>query len=165
MISERKDKIKRVALTAARIVIGVIFVYSGWSKLSRPSAYFQLAINLYEIVPTALTPMLAKTLPWFELVFGSFLLTGYWTKRAAAVLSVLTGCFQFLFVQAMIRNLPIVHCGCFGERISLTLLQSFTLDTVMLLTLLQIEAAGLLPPSLDAWLLTSGPLPAAADPI
>ena len=48
-------------------LIGGIFVYSGWSKLSRPSEFFQLAINLYDVVPKGLVPGVAATLPWFEL--------------------------------------------------------------------------------------------------
>jgi len=163
-MNARMEGLKRIGLTVARFLIGGIFVYSGWSKLSRPSEFFQLAINLYEIVPKNLVPGLAATLPWFELVFGSFLLFGYWTKRAANVLTVLTGCFQFLLMQAMIRELPIDSCGCFGEGISLTLFQSFTLDTVMLLILIQIASAGRLPFSLDGLLLRGEPEPVAANP-
>jgi uncharacterized membrane protein YphA (DoxX/SURF4 family) len=158
-MNERLEHWKRIGLTPARVLIGVVFVYSGWSKLARPSEYFQLAINLYEIVPNVLVPTVALTLPWFELVFGSFLLTGYWTKGAARVLACMTACFQFLLMQAMIRDLPIDHCGCFGEGIVLTLFQSFTLDTAMLLILVQISSTGRLPFSLDSALLGGGEPP------
>lgn len=135
------EKLVLPLLFAARILIGLLFFYSGFSKLTQPIEYFEIAVGLYEIVPQALVHAAAMVIPWIELVGGTFLLLGYALEKSAAVLSVLTGLFQLVLGQAVVRRLPIDECGCFGGGlIHLTLYQSFVLDTVLVLFLIQIAA-------------------------
>ena len=135
------EKLALSVLFTARILIGLLFFYSGFSKLIQPIEYFEIAVGLYEIVPGTNVHTVAMVIPWIELVGGTFLLLGYALEKSAAVLSVLTGLFQLVLGQAVVRRLPIDECGCFGGGfIHLTLYQSFVLDTLLVLFLIQIAS-------------------------
>lgn len=135
-------KMKVWVLTTARFLIGVLFFYSGLSKLVQPNEYFQIAIGLYQLVPERLIPLVSHTVPWIELLASAYLLLGYRTGLAAGALAGLTGLFQLVIGQALLRQLPVDECGCFGGGfIHLTLYQSFALDTLLLLALIQIASA------------------------
>ena len=138
-------------LLAGRFFVGVVFLYSGYSKLTQPSEYFELAISFYQVVPESLLHPIALVLPWFEYLMGAFLIVGYAVPLAGGILSVLTALFQLLLGQALVRRLPIDECGCFGGGfIHLSLYQSFMLDTALLLILIQIATSDKHLFSLDA---------------
>lgn len=136
------EKYKVGALFVARILIGLLFFYSGLSKLIQPIEYFEVAVGFYQIVPEEVIHYVALVIPWIELTSGTFLLLGYMLESAAGTLAILTGIFQGILGQALVRRLPIDECGCFGGGfVHLTLYQSFVLDTVLLLLLIQISTA------------------------
>lgn len=83
---------------------------------------------------------IARTLPWAELIGGSFFLLGLWTTEAAVSVMAMFGIFITAVGQALIRRLPLGECGCFGELISIPLPAVLAMDTVLLL----IVAAGLI---------------------
>ena len=129
-------------LFVSRIIVGLLFISSGLVKLIQPVEYFEIAINRYQMVPLAVAHIAAYIIPWVELVFGTYLFLGYWLHRSASVLAILTGIFQIALAQALLRNLGLDNCGCFGNgSIHLTLYQSFLIDTVMLLCLIQIATS------------------------
>lgn len=141
-------------LLVARLLVGGLFFYSGLSKLNRPIEYFEIAITMFRIAPDGLVPVIANIAPWAELIFGTYLLLGYWTKGSAAVLTVMTFIFQIVLAQSLLRHLPVDECGCFGGgSIHLTLYQSFMLDTVLALALIQIATSSTRLFSLDGVLL------------
>jgi len=136
------EKLALAMLFSARVLIGLLFFYSGFSKLIQPIEYFEVAVGLYDIVPDAVIHRVAMITPWIELVGGTFLLLGYALEKSAVVLSILTGLFQIILGQALVRRLPMDECGCFGGGfIHMTLYQSFVLDTVLVLLLIQIAGA------------------------
>lgn len=138
----------------ARILIGALFLLSGFSKLIQPYEYFQIAISMYQIVPDGFLPITAMLLPWIEMLFGTYLLIGYFQNMSATVLLALTAIFQLILAQALLRRLPIDECGCFGAgNIHLTLYQSFTLDTVIALALIFISTDTIRMYSLDNYIL------------
>jgi uncharacterized membrane protein YphA (DoxX/SURF4 family) len=129
-------------LLVARLLMGCLFFYSGLSKLIQPIEYFEVAIDQYSLFPEGLIHGVALVVPWVELISGTFLLLGYMPAKAARVLAVLTGLFQVVLAQALLRRLPMDECGCFGGGlIHLTLYQSFTLDTALVLLLIQIASS------------------------
>lgn len=137
-------------LFAARVLIGTLFFYSGFSKLIQPAEYFEVAVGFYQAVPEAWIPAVSRTMPWIELIAGTFLLLGYALVQSARMLALLTGAFQVILGQALLRRLPIDECGCFGGGfVHLTLYQSFALDTALFLVLIQIAAHRTSPFSLD----------------
>lgn len=139
MIKTHIEKYKKPILIVSRVLVGALFFYSGLSKLIQPIEYFEVAVAQYDIVPQKFIHLVCLILPWVELVFGAFLLIGHRTKKASAVLGVLTALFQLILGQALLRRLPMDECGCFGGGfIHFTLYQSFALDTLLVLILIQL---------------------------
>ena len=96
-----------------RVVLGVIFVYAAWAKLRLPWQLFAMSIDSYQLLPTSLVELLARTLPWFELVLGLVLIAGWWLRLTSAMISALLVVFFTLIVRAAIKGQEI-SCGCFG---------------------------------------------------
>ena len=95
-----------------RIIMGLIFIYSGIQKISDPRG-FGIAIENYRIFPFFIINFLAITIPWLELITGMFLLFGILLKESSSIINVLLFLFIILLVSALIRKLDI-DCGCFG---------------------------------------------------
>ena len=103
-------------LFLGRIFLGLIFAYSGFTKLMEPVENFQGAMNAYEIIPYAIIPLLAHVIPWIEFLFGVFLIVGYLPRASAFVLATMSLSFVLLILATrfMTGALP-ADCGCFGE--------------------------------------------------
>lgn len=128
---------KKYLAILMRLAAGLLFVYSGGSKLLRPNEYFQMVVGLYQACPEFLIPVVAHAVPWTEYLFGALLLVGLWTEFSAIGLTFLTMIFQIVLAQAVMRDLPIDECGCFGSStLHITLYQSFALDTALIVFLL-----------------------------
>ena len=111
-----------------RMLIGALFVVSGFMKLMQPYQNFLLAVNGYQILSGPAAEIFARSMPWAEFLFGVFLTLGLWSKACLFVLWALNTLFIGVVTQAMIRRLPIHDCGCFGESFSLPLYQILLLD-------------------------------------
>lgn len=134
----REENTVRV-LTCLRILIGGIYLLSGLSKLIQPIEYFEIAVGFYDLIPDNAIHYVALIVPWIEFIFGTHLLLGYDTKKSGIILAGLSGIFQVVLAQAVLRDLPVDECGCFGGGyVHLTLYQSFALDTFLVLCLIQI---------------------------
>jgi uncharacterized membrane protein YphA (DoxX/SURF4 family) len=134
--------VKEYWLTAARILIGVLLIYSGWAKVSRPIEFFEIVINFYQVVPDVLVRYVAWILAWTEFVLGTFLTLGFLTNASAGILSGIIFLFEMVVGQAIVRRLPIEECGCFGGgTLHLSLIQTFTLEIVLFSLLLQIASS------------------------
>ena len=115
-----------------RLVLGLVFVVSGFEKLVSPYQNFLYVIQGYDFVPEVLEVPVAKYFPWFELIVGLFLVLGLWIKVALFSSAAMVLGFMTFVSQAMIRKLPIDECGCFGEMISFPLHVVFLIDTTLL---------------------------------
>ncbi len=103
-----------VAALVLRIVLGVIFVYAAWVKLHEPWAMFAIAIDSYQILPQWAVELVARVLPWGELVLGLLLIAGVWRSVSTPAASLLLVVFLSLMVRAMAKGMQI-ECGCFGS--------------------------------------------------
>lgn len=103
-------------LFLGRIFLGLVFVYSGFTKLMEPVENFQGGMAAYEVIPYAVIPFLARLIPWIEFLFGAFLILGYLPRVSALVLAAMSVSFVFLILTTRIvtGTLP-ADCGCFGE--------------------------------------------------
>jgi uncharacterized membrane protein YphA (DoxX/SURF4 family) len=108
-----------VAALVLRVVLGVIFVYAAWVKLREPWALFAMAIDSYQVLPVWAVELVARVLPWFELLLGILLIAGLWRSVSTVAASLLLVVFFSLMVRAMAKGMQI-DCGCFGpgERLS-----------------------------------------------
>lgn len=94
-----------------RLFLGGLFVFSGWSKTLDVYA-FQTAIAGYGIVPVAFLPIMAKALPWIEVLAGGYLMLGLFTRWAASGIAAMLVVFLAAISWALITGQDI-DCGCF----------------------------------------------------
>jgi uncharacterized membrane protein YphA (DoxX/SURF4 family) len=97
-----------------RIVLGVVFLYAAYTKLREPWMLFAIAIDAYHVLPEWAVLMVARTLPWFELLLGILLIAGVYLRYVATAASALLLAFFALMVRSYVAGLQI-DCGCFGS--------------------------------------------------
>jgi uncharacterized membrane protein YphA (DoxX/SURF4 family) len=118
-------------LFLGRLFLGLVFAYSGFTKLMEPVENFQGGMAAYEVIPYAVIPFLAHVIPWSELFLGVFLILGYLPRVSALALAGMSASFVLLILITRIKTgaLP-ADCGCFGEGslIHLSPLQVLLMD-------------------------------------
>ena len=107
------------AFGSLRVLIGILFVVSGFMKLMQPYQNFLLTVHSYEILSGPAAEWFAKTMPWAEFLLGVFLILGLWLRPVIMGLWAMNTLFIAALASAMIRKLPLEACGCFGESFSL----------------------------------------------
>jgi hypothetical protein len=118
-----------------RIIIGSIFLVSGLGKLLSPNQNFLYVVQAYQLLPSWGELLTAQIVPWIE---------GLWTIWGLRGAMVLFGVFVVVVGQALIRNLPLESCGCFGEWIHLKSQTVIVMDSInLLLTLLLLRGLSL----------------------
>jgi len=109
----RSGGVRHLLLLFGRLVLGAVFVYAAYTKLGHPWMLFAMSINSYQMLPEWAVTLLARTLPWFELLLGLLLLSGYGLRWVAAASSALLLGFFAVMLVSHFRGLGI-DCGCFG---------------------------------------------------
>ena len=101
-----------VVSALARLALAAVWLYSGWQKLSEPTAT-RLAVRSYELFSDNTADLIAIVLPIGELILGVFLLVGLFLRFSAFISQVLLLLFIVGIGSAWVRGLSI-DCGCFG---------------------------------------------------
>lgn len=123
----------RVLAWACRLILGALFLYAGFTKVYPPSHVFQfeMAVSAYKLLPVGAVIVVARGLPWLEMVLGALLLSGWKQRYVATLAALLLGGFLAAMGVTYARGIE-ANCGCFGfgEAISpLTLAR----DSILLL--------------------------------
>ncbi len=131
----------RYLVSMARILVGLLFIISGFIKLNDPVG-FSFKLEEYFSAPVLDLPFLepyalafALFLAVLEVMLGVTLLLGFrirltvWTLLAAILF------FTFLTLYSAITG-KVTDCGCFGDALKLTPWQSFYKDVVLLVLIL-----------------------------
>lgn len=124
--------------TVARLVLGVLWIVAGWSKLWDPRDFVQ-AIRVYDATPEWLSKLMGYGLPVLELCIGVLLLLGAITRVAAIISAVLLAVFLIGIVQAAARGIKL-DCACFGGGGGPTSNPHYTWDILRALGLLALAA-------------------------
>lgn len=95
-----------------RIILGLIFIFSGVEKISNPAEFAQ-SIENYRLLPIISINLIAIILPWLELISGMLLLFGIKSKENSIIITSMMIVFTSAVIIAIFRNLDI-DCGCFG---------------------------------------------------
>lgn len=95
-----------------RLLLGGIFIYASIDKISHPHAFAKIIHN-YRQLPDIFIYISAATLPWLEMVSGSFLVVGIFKRTASIVLSGLLLMFAAAISINLIRGIKF-DCGCFS---------------------------------------------------
>ena len=119
-------------------VTGFVFFLSGIVKLLDPvgaglvmDGYFDF-LHLGFMAPASKFFGVAFALA--ETIIGTGLITGVWRKAVALSAIILQGFFTLLTLLLVIFN-PEMDCGCFGEAIHLTHMQTFIKNIILCILL------------------------------
>lgn len=134
----------KIFVTVARVLSGLLFIFSGVVKAIDPKG---LAFKMQEFFEawsgSGFMPGLMKTfdtyaLPFsiimitLEVIVGVALLVGFQKKLTSWILFLLILFFTFLTAYVLFTG-KIRACGCFGDCIPLTPIQTFSKDIILLL--------------------------------
>ncbi|GAA4414155.1 DoxX family protein [Nibrella viscosa] len=138
----------KIAAQIARILVGVVFVFSGLIKLNDPvgtqiklEEYFEVFaqdLPLLHDFFMALVPLtlgLSVFLCAAEVVLGVALLVSYRPRLTSWIILLLVSFFTFLTFYSAYFN-KVTDCGCFGDAIKLTPWTSFGKDIVLMVLIL-----------------------------
>ena len=95
-----------------RIGLGVIFLFSGVTKILDPSAFAEIVAN-YQLVGPPLVCLTAIILPWIEAVCGVALIFGRYQNGASLLVCMMMVAFIGIGLFNSYRGLDIA-CGCFS---------------------------------------------------
>jgi uncharacterized membrane protein YphA (DoxX/SURF4 family) len=96
----------------ARLILGVVLVWAGASKLTNPAAS-ALAVRAYKLLNYDVAGYVGYALPVVELLVGLLLVVGLLTRVCAVVGGLLMLAFIFGISWAWAHGYSI-DCGCFG---------------------------------------------------
>jgi len=129
----------KIILNVCRWLVGLLFIFSGLIKANDPlglsykmQEFFE-AWNLKGLHDYTLAFSLGMNL--LEVVAGVAVIVGWQMKRVSWLLLVLIVFFTFLTSYVLFSG-KIHACGCFGDCVPLTPIQTFTKDVVLLLMIL-----------------------------
>jgi len=125
----------RIILTPTRIVVGLLFIFSGVVKANDPAGLGYKMQEFFEVWGwhglDDLALPLSLAMITFEIVAGAAVIIGWRFPLFAWMLLALIVFFTFLTGYAVLSG-KVRECGCFGDCIPLTAEQSFAKDLVLL---------------------------------
>lgn len=134
----------KITVTIARILVGGLFIFSGLVKAIDPLGLTYKMQEFFEVWgrTAALKDMMnwmGEYAFWFsvimitlEVALGVALLVG-WRKKLTLVLLLLLIIFFTFLTSYVLFTGKIRACGCFGDCIPLTPIQTFSKDVILLL--------------------------------
>ncbi len=129
----------KILINLARIIVGVLFIFSGLVKANDPLGLSYKMQEFFELwgmhALNAYTLSFSVAMIAFEIIAGVAVLVGWKMNLFSWLLLLLIIFFTFLTGYAVITGKP-KECGCFGDCIPLTALQSFEKDLLLLALIL-----------------------------
>jgi uncharacterized membrane protein YphA (DoxX/SURF4 family) len=129
----------KVLISFVRIIVGVLFIFSGLVKANDPLGLSYKMQEFFEVWNfhwlDNFTLAFSILMIAFEIVAGVAVLLGWQMKLFSWLLLVLIVFFTFLTGYAYLSG-KVRECGCFGDCIPLTAGQSFTKDLILLVLIL-----------------------------
>lgn len=130
------DRLVNIVLTAARILFGITFVFSGFVKAVDPIGFaykiedYLIAFQLIPFIPLALTFAVALIL--VELLLGVFILLGLYRKLSTAMGVLFMAVMTPMTLYIALKN-PVEDCGCFGDALVISNWDTFYKNIVLVL--------------------------------
>jgi uncharacterized membrane protein YphA (DoxX/SURF4 family) len=127
---------KKTFLNTARLLVGILFIFSGLIKANDPLGLSYKMQEFFEVwnMPAldAYTLGFSIVMIVFEILAGVAVIIGWRMRLFAWLLLLLIIFFSFLTGYAVISG-KVRECGCFGNCIPLQAMGSFIKDLVLLL--------------------------------
>lgn len=137
-LNEKSKNLNQILLHASRLIVGLVFVFSGFVKVVDPLGLtYKIEDYLFAFggIFTSLT-FFATTggiiLPAIELLIGLNLLFMIQLRRTSWVAFVLMLFLTPLTLYIAIFN-PVTDCGCFGDALLISNWATFTKNVVLLI--------------------------------
>ena len=99
--------------TISTLLMSYLFVVSALQKLT-DAGYFQQVITDYQVLPAALSPLLARVLPLVELGAGIALLIPLSRSAALGTVTLLLAIYSAAIALNILRGRRDIDCGCAG---------------------------------------------------
>jgi uncharacterized membrane protein YphA (DoxX/SURF4 family) len=135
------NKYENIFLWIIRIVVGALFILSGFSKLIDPHGLEYKMQEFCEVLGWGIfgehALLLSICMIAFEIIAGFALLIGYRFRLFSILLLLLTLFFTFLTAYALFSD-KIKECGCFGDCFKLTNTETFWKDVVLTILIIYI---------------------------
>lgn len=124
---------KLITATLISIALGLVFIYSGYTKLLPLIEPFEFTFVDIGIANWYTAPLIARLLTGFEFFIGLLLLANYNLKKFTLPLTigVLSFFILYLFIQIIVSG-NTGNCGCFGEHHRMTPLQGIIKNVIMI---------------------------------
>jgi len=107
-------KIVDGAVLVVRVVLGLIFVVAGVSKVGH-AAEFAQQIAAFRLLPQPVIAPMALLLPFLEILLGGYLVIALFTRVSAWIAAALLLVFDAAIASAVVRGMTL-NCGCFGTN-------------------------------------------------
>ena len=120
------SKQRKYWLIAGRVVLGAIFLVAAYAKLQPQPGMgwsvgaiktsllmFAMQVDSYQLLSSSAASFVAKTLPFFELSLGLWLISGLFARFSTLLTTLLLAGFFSVMVRTYAMGLEI-NCGCFG---------------------------------------------------
>ena len=122
-------------LTISRVIVGILFIFSGLIKANDPLGLSYKMQEFFEVWGwhsfNDFTLAFSVVMIAFEIIAGVAVLVGWQMRLFSWLLLSLIMFFTFLTGYALFSG-KIKECGCFGDCIPLQANQSFIKDLVLL---------------------------------
>lgn len=122
------------ARRASAVLIGAVFFIAGFFKLMDPVGSSLIMEDYFKFLHLGfLTPIskpAALVFAFAEASCGILLITGLWRRLTAMISGALLAFFTLLSIVLAIAN-PSMDCGCFGEAVHLTHVQTLIKNLVL----------------------------------
>jgi uncharacterized membrane protein YphA (DoxX/SURF4 family) len=137
----------KLLVNIARIIVGILFIFSGLIKANDPLGLSYKMQEFFDVWSqnASLTSMMhwlsdyalafSIIMITLEIIVGVGILTGIWKRFFSWLLLLMIIFFTFLTGYAALSG-KIATCGCFGDCIPLTAMQSFIKDLVLVVLIL-----------------------------
>ncbi len=127
----------RLAVNVCRMLVGAVFVFSGFVKAIDPlgTQYkmhdYLAAMGWVEAVPDWLTLTAAVALAAFEFALGVFALLAIRRRAVARIMAAFMTVMTLVTLWIAIAD-PVEDCGCFGDALHLTNTQTLLKNVALL---------------------------------
>ena len=135
MTQKTKDILLKVSVNVCRMLLALTFVFSGLVKANDP---YGMSYKLTDYltawgvsVPELFTLVGAVVLAYVEFIIGLYLFFGISRRPVARITWVLMLLMTLLTVYIAIFN-PVSDCGCFGDAVILTNVETLLKNIVLL---------------------------------
>lgn len=123
----------RVCAIAVSVGLGLVFLYSGYTKLLPIIEAFELSFIDLHVANWYTAPVIARLVIGLELFTGFLLITNFRLKQFTLPLAtVVLLLFTVYLAIIIVVNGDSGNCGCFGERLPMTPFKAILKNVVMI---------------------------------